>query len=81
MIVLKQICVQKKKNYFNKSAIIEYKFYTNFIFLGISILSDAHFQILSTQNRQNTSGSTLTWNECHNDLLLDLHSWRSNFMY
>jgi hypothetical protein len=43
-----------EKNYHNKSEIIEYKFITSFIFLGISILTDVPFQILSTQNRQNT---------------------------
>ena len=36
--------------------LLEYKFITNFIVIGIgiNILWDVHFQILSAQNRQNT---------------------------
>lgn len=54
MIVLKQICVQKKTTSM-KVQQLEYKFITSFIVIGIgiSILWDVHFQILSTQNRQN----------------------------
>jgi len=71
-----------EKNYLNKSVTYRIQIYYQLYFLGeISILSDVHFQILSTQNRQNTLGSTSTWNKCHDNPLLDLHSWRSNFIY
>ena len=55
MVILKQICVQKKTTSI-KVQLTEYKFITSFIGIGIgiSILSDVHFQILNTQNRQNT---------------------------
>ena len=72
--------MSRKRTTSMKVWLIEYKFITSFIVIEIGILSDIYIQIFSIQNRQNTSSSTLTWNECH-DLLLDLHSWRSDFIY
>ena len=46
------LCPEKSTSI--KVRLVEYKFITSFIYLGISILSDVHFQISSTQNRQNT---------------------------